>query len=608
MSSGFHLSVIVENQVAFSQALSGTLVLGRQQTGEPEPFQLLSGQEIPRLVIAAANDIGVSRRQLQVQELPNGRVEITNLSASAPLQLMARPALGPGEQTILELPCSVAIGTRLLLNFSQHAEVVAFNELPEATMLPGQGGGQPRLGFPPPALPAGINPEPLIKALQVVMDRFLSAADDAELYTCAVEAALGLIGFDTAHLLRLENGLWQEVISRNTGSVVAVPNPPSRQVLESVRERKRTFWKNRSDSPATMSLASVTGVIGAPVLNAQGEVIGLLYGDRELQGSSSRQKDFQSIDARLMELLACGIASGLARLNSLQRAEEMRTHFAQFFSPELAAELEQNPGLLEGQDAEVSLLFCDIRGFSRISERIGATETFHWIHDVMDVLSDCVLEQDGVLVDYIGDEIMAMWGAPRPQPRHAERACRAALSMLAAIPELNARWEHRLGEPVQLSIGVNSGQVKVGNAGSRKKFKYSPLGTAVNVASRLVGATRHLNSSLLITGTTARQLPAPLSAPLFSRKLCDVQVVNVDETIELFELPTSPMSEQLLQDYEQSRIAFEQREFRAAAHRTARLLEAFPDDGPSLVLLSRAVQALVDGPEPGHPVWKLSEK
>src|SRR5262249_36584227 len=146
-----------------------------------------------------------------------------------------------------------------------------------------------------------------------------------------------------------------------------------------------------------------------------------------------------------------------------------------FFTPQLARQLELNPDLLQGRDAEVTLLFCDIRGFSRISEQLGPAGTMTWISDTMATLSECVRARQGVLVDYIGDELIAMWGAPEAQPDHARLACLAALDMLARVPELNERWRTQLKETMGLGIGVNTGVSRVGNMGSPHKFKYGPL-------------------------------------------------------------------------------------------------------------------------------------
>src|SRR5262249_17805825 len=154
------------------------------------------------------------------------------------------------------------------------------------------------------------------------------------------------------------------------------------------------------------------------------------------------------VDARMVEVLATGVAAGLARIEQEEAALAARVRFEQFFTPELARELAARPDMLRGQDCEVSLLFADVRGFSRISERIGPAKTREWIVDVMGALSDCVLAHDGVLVDYIGDEIFALWGAPKPELEHARLACRAAIDMLGKVPELDRRWCPVLGEPM----------------------------------------------------------------------------------------------------------------------------------------------------------------
>src|SRR5207253_1283749 len=105
------------------------------------------------------------------------------------------------------------------------------------------------------------------------------------------------------------------------------------------------------------------------------------------------------------------------------------------------------PGLLEGRTADVTVLFCDIRGFSGVSERLGPVRTVAWVGDVMRELSRHVLDEQGVLVDYIGDEMLAMWGAPREQSDQAPRAVRAGLAMLDALAVIDQRWQTDLGEP-----------------------------------------------------------------------------------------------------------------------------------------------------------------
>src|SRR5262249_10438073 len=145
--------------------------------------------------------------------------------------------------------------------------------------------------------------------------------------------------------------------------------------------------------------------------------------------------------------------------------ERRRIQFEGFVGPEVVRQIVDDPTALEGRDASVTLLFCDIAGFSRISERLSPQETFTWINDVMETLSICVRETGGTIVDYIGDELIAMWGAPFPAEQPAVSACQTAIAMMQSLTPLNARWQIKLGEPTRIGIGINSGNVRVGNTG-----------------------------------------------------------------------------------------------------------------------------------------------
>jgi adenylate cyclase len=344
-------------------------------------------------------------------------------------------------------------------------------------------------------------------------------------------------------------------------------------------------------------------VIAAPILNRQSEVIGALYCERRQGSGSAIIGPITRLEAMLVELLAGGIAAGLARVEQEQAALRARVQFEQFFTKELSLQLAAHPDLLEGRDCEVTILFCDIRGFSRISERLGPTGTVKWIGDVMGALSDCVLSSGGVVVDYIGDELMAMWGAPVAQPDHAQRACRAALSMLDLLPRLNERWQPILQEPMGLGVGINTGKARVGNVGTPQKFKYGALGNTINLASRVQGATKYLKARLLITQATREQL----DEGFITRRLCQVRVVNIKEPVALYELvaPGHPGLPDMKVSYERALDEFERKNFRATARMLGPLVDEHVNDGPSLVLLSRAVNALVQDGGSFDPVWEL---
>jgi adenylate cyclase len=296
----------------------------------------------------------------------------------------------------------------------------------------------------------------------------------------------------------------------------------------------------------------------------------------------------------------------LSRIQNEEALQTQRLRFEQFQSRKLAEQLEQQPDLLKGREVDVSVLFVDIRRFSKISEALGAATTFEWINDVMLELTECVNETDGIIVDFVGDEIMAMWGAPDHQPDHAVRACTTALRMLNSVPLINSKWNSVLPEPFAIGIGVNSGLALAGNVGSHRKFKYGPLGNTVNLASRVQGCTKYLRCPCVISEASR----VSLGDDWFVRRLCEARVINISQPVPMYELTDgrAPNWIFLRDQYEMALQLFHQKEFRKSAALLGDLLEKFPDDGPSLVLMSRAVQSLLDGVEDFDPVWKMTGK
>jgi adenylate cyclase len=296
-----------------------------------------------------------------------------------------------------------------------------------------------------------------------------------------------------------------------------------------------------------------------------------------------------------------------ARVNTCLEKKRLREReFGQFFTPELARYYVRHPEkLTEGRDTEVSLLFCDIRRFSLISESLEPAETVRWLSDVMNELSECVMRHRGVLVDYIGDEIVAMWGAPdEEQTDHAQLACLAAVDMLAALPAINERWQAVIGHPTDVGIGINTGVARVGNTGSSQKFKYGPLGNTVNLASRVQGATKYLKSQILVTGATHGKLSSGFPA----RRVCTVRVVNIDAPIELYEILADPENVDFKAPYEQALQHFESQQCAKAAALLGGLLSSDPPDGPSVVLMSRVADELLKPSAEFDPVWELPGK
>ena len=258
--------------------------------------------------------------------------------------------------------------------------------------------------------------------------------------------------------------------------------------------------------------------------------------------------------------------------------------------------------------ADITVMVCDIRGFSKISETRNPVETIGWISDVMNRLSNIILSFGGTIVDYVGDEIMAMWGAPGESLTHPEEACKCAVMIQAEVAKLSIQWYPRLMTALEIGIGIHSGMAVCGNTGSKKRIKYGPLGNTVNLASRVQGTTKFLHSAVLITSDTANRV----SPQLRGRRICKIRVQNMSKPVELYELSMQTGEDYrqvvrpLNQYYEKALEAFEDGDIQDALKRTAQILVEHPNDGPSKLLMLRVLQANLE--QKFDPVWTMPGK
>jgi len=191
-------------------------------------------------------------------------------------------------------------------------------------------------------------------------------------------------------------------------------------------------------------------------------------------------------------------------------------------------------------------------------------------------------------------------------PDHAARAVRAAIEMSKAMAKIDEEWEKVLWQKTRLSIGINTGISRVGNTGSSQRFKYGALGSDVNLASRVRGATKYLRTDLLVTDSTMSKLGDEFHA----RRVCRVKVINIERPVDLFEIfVEAPYNwNELKTRYEHALELFESQEFMRASRELGLLMTQFAEDGPSLQLLSRSVPCLVDPEADRNPVWRLPGK
>ena len=606
------VNICQRQQSVFHQELRSPIEFGRQRQDERRPYYFYpvtkDSVTRTRVVMGAFEETAISRQHFCVDVVGKDRVVVTNESAASLVDFPDQPSLRPGESCEVSLPCRFTVSDRTIA-VDVAAEVDEHNtiSLTEATVAPGVM-RKSALDFGSLPLPALEN-ESILRWLQSVMHVLQSAANTSDFFDAGAQAVVDIAALDIGAVISLEGSEWKTRTLRHVDDF----RPSSRwtasyTILERVRRDKRTVWQlpQGEFSAHGGSLLDLQAVLGAPILNTAGEVIAVLYGERHRGTEIGIGPQISKTEAMLIETVACGLAAGLARLDQEQAALGAQVRFEQFFSEKLARQLQAEPNLLEGKDLDVTVLFCDIRGFSRVSERLKPAVTVRWIRDVLGDLSECVVNHDGVLVDYVGDELMAMFGAPLQQGNHAEQACRAAQRMTELLAAIDERWEATVEQSTRIGIGINTGTALVGNIGSHRKFKYGALGNAVNVGSRVQGASKYLKTDVLMTADTRAKLDGTFPV----RRLCQVRVVNIATPVNLYELSIRKDLgwNELRESYEDALKEFEQQHLHRAVHILGNLLAEYPNDGPTLMLMSRAVSALIDRAAPFNPVWELPGK
>jgi adenylate cyclase len=187
----------------------------------------------------------------------------------------------------------------------------------------------------------------------------------------------------------------------------------------------------------------------------------------------------------------------------------LATLFGQYVPPELVDHMSLDPSRygMQGRNADLSVMFADLRGFTALSETMDPPDLAALINEFLSEMTEIVRRHGGTLDKYVGDAVMAFWGAPVPNPLHARHAVEAALAMQAAMPGLNRRFTARGWPALALGIGINSGPMVVGDLGSRHRRAYTVLGDAVNVAARLQELTSHYQVGIVLGAATRAALP-----------------------------------------------------------------------------------------------------
>ncbi|WP_275227767.1 CHASE2 domain-containing protein [Novosphingobium album (ex Liu et al. 2023)] len=203
-----------------------------------------------------------------------------------------------------------------------------------------------------------------------------------------------------------------------------------------------------------------------------------------------------------------------------RRRSYIHAAFDRYLSPEMVRRIAADPGQLElgGEEREMTVLFCDVRSFSRMSEDMAPSEIIRFLIGFLTPMCDILLARKATIDKFIGDAILAFWNAPLEDPEQYENAARAALAMVARLDALNAEMPGRADQPwpgqVRIGIGLNAGPCCVGNMGSAQRLSYSLIGDTVNLASRIEGLTKLYGVPIAMGGALAARLPGFASLPV----------------------------------------------------------------------------------------------
>ncbi len=219
---------------------------------------------------------------------------------------------------------------------------------------------------------------------------------------------------------------------------------------------------------------------------------------------------------------------------SEKERRKVKQTFQPYFAPAVLEEILKDPESLKlgGQKREASILFSDIRSFTTITENLPPDKLTQLLKEYFTEMTKEILATDGVVDKFIGDAIMAFWGAPMKQHDHADRAVTSAINMYRKLKKLQPKWVKRGFPLIEAGFGINSGQVIVGNMGSKSRFDYTAIGDNVNIASRLEGLNKEFHSNIIISESTKNKLKIPVKF----KDLGDVQIKGKAVPLKIYQV------------------------------------------------------------------------
>lgn len=332
------------------------------------------------------------------------------------------------------------------------------------------------------------------KKLSLLLDIWqkLSGEFDLDrLLRTVVDTTFEILNVDRVSILLIDErtGALTPTISRNRFGDTQLQDVP-RSIAHKVIEEQVAVVSHNAPADArfksqSIVFQSVRSAMCSPLMASADRVLGLLYVDNLTTSNTFSDEDLQF-------LVAFSGVAAMAIKNShyaeqLRREATVRSNFERYFAPNVAAEIAQHDEAARagGERRPISILFSDIRGFTAMAEGMGPDAIADLLTDYFSEMVEVVFEHGGTLDKFIGDAVMALWGAPIAHDDDPNRALRAALAMQETIADLNRRWAAQGRPELGVGIGLSHGDVFAGNIGSHRRLEYTVIGDAVNVAARL---------------------------------------------------------------------------------------------------------------------------
>jgi adenylate cyclase len=334
------------------------------------------------------------------------------------------------------------------------------------------------------------------KKLELLLEisKALSRQQDVDkLLESVVDFTFQVMDVDRVSILLHEPG-GTDPIPRISKSRLGEGSASARHVPKSivgqvVNERVAILTDNAAEDERfkgkSIMLQSVRSAMGAPLMSSDGTVLGLIYVDNLTSTHAFTDEDLEFLIA-FSGVAAVAIENGQLG-DRLRREAMVLSNFQRYFAPDLAKQIAEHSEevKLGGEKRPVVIFFSDIRGFTSMSENMTPESVAKLLGEYFNEMVEIVFRHGGTLDKFIGDAIMALWGAPLASEDDADKAMRAAIDMQRALIPLNEHWKATGQPPIEIGIGINFGEVFAGNIGSEQRMEYTVLGDAVNTASRL---------------------------------------------------------------------------------------------------------------------------